>query len=271
MTDYASITEFPGTLLTPEQWQRFRHRYAFGLRESELERASTRVLEVGCGAGIGLAAWMGESAFVAGLEYERDSLTIAQAALREGTPLLCGDAQYLPLADSSFDMIASFEMIYYLSDPARFIAECRRVLSPGGKFILCWSNPDWSAFAPGRLSGHYPTITEVATWLAEAGIVDACFFGAFASDEISGRGRWVNRLRQVAVRTGIARLLGGVARPLMRAAYGELIPLPERMNPADLQGFVPEVFPLDAQEKDTTHRVIYAVARTPGAQKLNDY
>lgn len=268
MTDYASITEYPGTLLSPEQWQRFRHRYAFGLRESELMRASeraaksepVRILEVGCGTGVGLAAWLSDDSFVVGLEYIHESLPIARQNLGKGAPLLCGDAQYLPLADGSFDVVASFEVIYYLPNPALLIAESRRMLAPGGKLILCWSNPQWSAFAPGRLSGRYPTLAEVAGWLAQAGFGDARFYGAFPSDAASGRQQWTNRLRQLAVRTGMTRMLGTFTAPLMRAAYGELTPLPARLDREETHRYVPEVTPLDPDSSDSLHRVLYVVA-----------
>lgn len=262
-SDFASITETPGTLLSPEQYARVLHRYAFGLRESGLVDGGARVLEVGCGAGSGLAAWHDTGGFVTGLEYVADSLQIARANLGDRVPLLRGDAQQLPFTHHSFDAITSFEVIYYHPDSAAFLHESRRILVPGGKLILCWSNPEWEAFAPGAYSVHYPTLAEMAALLEQTGFDDARFYGAFATSQTSAKAKWVYRMRQMAVRSGVTHLLGRLAAPLMRAAYGELTPLPERLPLADVAVCEPAVAQLDPILCHTEYRVLYAVAQRP--------
>lgn len=264
MTDYASITELPRTLLTTEQWRRILHRYALGMRESGLGERPARVLEVGCGAGIGLAAWdeaaRASGGFVAGLEFVEGSLHAARANLGAALPLLCGDAQTLPFADGSFDAIAAFEVIYYLPNLLAFLRESRRVLARGGSLILCWSNPDWATFVPGLHSGHYPTLSEMSGLLAAAGFTSIACYGAFPSSAASQKQKWVNRARQFAARTGLTCILRKFAAPLMRAAYGELTPLPERLALAEIEGFEADVTELDALMRDSVHRVLYVVA-----------
>jgi len=46
-----------------------------------------------------------------------------------------GDAVRLPFADATFDVVTARHMLYHVADPARAIAEARRVLSPGGRFV----------------------------------------------------------------------------------------------------------------------------------------
>jgi SAM-dependent methyltransferase len=42
----------------------------------------------------------------------------------------------LPFAGESFDMILSYDVLEHVQDPERCLAECARVLRPGGQFVL---------------------------------------------------------------------------------------------------------------------------------------
>jgi SAM-dependent methyltransferase len=44
------------------------------------------------------------------------------------------DAQWIPLADESFDAVIANHMLYHVPDRSRALAEMRRVLRPGGRF-----------------------------------------------------------------------------------------------------------------------------------------
>jgi SAM-dependent methyltransferase len=48
-----------------------------------------------------------------------------------------GDARKLPFNDYSFGAVAALYMLYHLTDPKQAIAECQRVLRPGGMFLTC--------------------------------------------------------------------------------------------------------------------------------------
>jgi len=181
--------------------------------------------------------------------------------LGDGIPLLCGDAHFLPFTDCTFDAIASFEVIYYLPNQSIFLSECRRILTPDGKLILCWSNPDWESFAPGKHSLHYPTSTEVSALLKDVGFGKTDFYGAFSSTQASAKTKWVNRIRQVVVRSGLSVALETMATPLMRAAYGELQPLPERLKLDELDANTQGAVPLDPAVTEPSYRVLYVVAR----------
>jgi len=50
------------------------------------------------------------------------------------------DAEQLPLADHSWDVIVSFETLEHLTSPLKFLGEARRVLRPQGYFILSTPN-----------------------------------------------------------------------------------------------------------------------------------
>src|SRR5215469_8598339 len=125
--DYSTVTETWGMTASPEQvrMQNFRYR-----KSGELA-AGKRLLEVGCGAGMGLAYLSTRAARVVGGDYTMTLVKEARAHI-ERTPLLRFDAQHLPFADGSFDVVLMLEMIYYIPDLDQSLAEARRVLAPGG-------------------------------------------------------------------------------------------------------------------------------------------
>jgi len=163
--DFTPITELPGARLNQEQWYRFTHRYTFGAARA----VGRRVLEVACGAGIGLGYLGSAARQVVGMDVTASLLLRAQAHHGADTPLLGGDAQQMPFADGSFDLVLCFEAIYYLQNPASFCAESRRILAADGTLLIALSNPDWPDFVPGAMRTHYPAVPE----LAQAG---ACRF-----------------------------------------------------------------------------------------------
>lgn len=69
----------------------------------------------------------------AALEYGADG---AQVALGRGLAVLRGDATALPLADASLDLVVAFDVLEHLVDDARCVQEVRRVLRPGGRFLV---------------------------------------------------------------------------------------------------------------------------------------
>ncbi len=61
---------------------------------------------------------------------------------RSGHHFLVGDAESLPLADNSFDLIASNLTFQWCSDLPRLFAEIQRVLAPGGLLLFTTLGPD---------------------------------------------------------------------------------------------------------------------------------
>jgi SAM-dependent methyltransferase len=92
--------------------------------------AAGRVLDVGCGTGRNLPLY-DAGARVIGLEPSPD--TLAKARRRAPTArLVRGDCQALPFRDGAFDTVVSGLVFCSVPDPARGLAEVRRVLRPGG-------------------------------------------------------------------------------------------------------------------------------------------
>ena len=93
------------------------------------------ILDLGCGEGQGTQGLEELGCRVIGLDASLPSLAATVRAL-PGVPVLAADAGQLPLADASFDGILA-ECVLSLVDPlAGALAECRRVLRPGGRLAM---------------------------------------------------------------------------------------------------------------------------------------
>lgn len=107
---------------------------------SGLPVTGSRVLEVGSGRGGGARyiALYHAPASVTGLDYSPATVRLAQRLNRD-TPALTfqtGDAEQLPFADSSMDIVVNIESSHCYGNVAAFAQEVGRVLSPGGWFTF---------------------------------------------------------------------------------------------------------------------------------------
>lgn len=108
--------------------------------------AGTRLLDIGCGSGYAAMVAAQRGATVAGLDAAAGLLAIARLRVPTGD-FREGSIFVLPFADASFDVVTSFNVIWYGHDAA--VAEARRVLKPGGRFgLVCWGAPKRVGHAP---------------------------------------------------------------------------------------------------------------------------
>jgi SAM-dependent methyltransferase len=105
------------------------------------------VLEAGCGEGYGADLIAGVAASVIGLDYD-DSAVAHVRARYPRVDMRQGNLADLPLPDASVDVVVNFQVIEHLWDQGRFVAECARVLRPGGMLLM--STPNRITFSPGR-------------------------------------------------------------------------------------------------------------------------
>ncbi len=93
-----------------------------------------RVLEVGCGPGL---LWFGKAlpddARVVISDLSPGMVAEASSALPFAA--VATDAQALPFADASFDVLVANHMLYHVPDLDAALAEFSRVLRPGGRFF----------------------------------------------------------------------------------------------------------------------------------------
>ncbi len=116
------------------------------------------VLDIGCGAGVDtiIAAQMvGPSGSVRGLDLVPEMLNRARENARlaraENVEFKEGSAEELPYPDTSFDVVISNGVFNLVVDKGKALEEVRRVLKPGGRFMI----------ADQVLTGELPKATRV--------------------------------------------------------------------------------------------------------------
>jgi SAM-dependent methyltransferase len=91
-----------------------------------------RVLDLGCRSGAVTRHFV-EGNDVVGLDVDRAAL---RKAAELGIEPVVGDVEEpLPFPDASFDVVVAGELLEHLRDPAALVAEARRILRPGGRFV----------------------------------------------------------------------------------------------------------------------------------------
>lgn len=101
--------------------------------------AAARVVEIGCGPG---TLWRENRSRIP-FEWHLLLTDLSPGMIRQAAHHLAGlpnvrfavvDAQTLPFADGSLDVVIANHMLYHVPDRAQALAEFRRVLRPGGRF-----------------------------------------------------------------------------------------------------------------------------------------
>ena len=104
-----------------------------------------RVLEVACGRGGFVRELARAGAHITGCDFSMSALAVGQAKISrlDGSvqaAFIQGDAESLPFASDSFDMVVSCETIEHVPDVRSAIREMWRVARPGAKLFLTTPN-----------------------------------------------------------------------------------------------------------------------------------
>ncbi|HUJ93097.1 MAG TPA: class I SAM-dependent methyltransferase [Gaiellaceae bacterium] len=108
-------------------------------REALLARASGRVLEIGAGTGRNLGYYGDGVESLVLTEPGEPMVRRLERRLEEhprAVELVRAPAEQLPFADGEFDVAVSTLVLCGVDDPARSLAEVRRVLKPGGTLLF---------------------------------------------------------------------------------------------------------------------------------------
>jgi SAM-dependent methyltransferase len=109
--------------------------------------ARLRLLDVGCSRGHFLEAARALGFAAEGVEPAAGVAAEARAA---GLEVHTGRLEEQRFPDGRFDAVTLFEVIEHLPEPRPLLAECRRILRPGGILLLSTGNAaSWTARAMG--------------------------------------------------------------------------------------------------------------------------
>jgi trans-aconitate methyltransferase len=110
----------------------FVHGLAGGVLEWLAAQPTERILDLGCGDGQLTARLLATGADVVGVDA---SAPMVATARNRGITADQANAECLPYADASFDAVFSNAALHWVQDQDAMMAEVRRVLKSGGRFV----------------------------------------------------------------------------------------------------------------------------------------
>jgi arsenite methyltransferase len=163
-----------------------------------------RILDVGCGPGFysrELLDQVGPEGSVTGIDQSPQMLAVARRR-SEGFGNISfeeGEATALPVESDSFDRALSVQVLEYVADVPRALAEMHRALRPGGRVVIWdvdWATLSWHSEDPSRMDrvleawddhlAHASLPRTLAPSLRAAGFDDVRMDAhAFATTELS--------------------------------------------------------------------------------------
>lgn len=135
------------------EWEYLRSAKVLEALERAGARPRGRVLDAGCGGG-GTALSLAEEAELAvGLDLEArfagSGTRLAAERDVANVGFVQGDAVSMPFAEGCFDLVFSHSVIEHVASAEAYLAECQRVLRPGG--VLYLSTAPYLSFAGAHL------------------------------------------------------------------------------------------------------------------------
>jgi ubiquinone/menaquinone biosynthesis C-methylase UbiE len=117
------------------------------------QHTGKKMLEVGVGIGVDALEWSRAGNHVFGVDYNLPSVQITKARFEDAGAqgrFLNSDAENLPFASDSFDLIYSFGVLHHTPGTEKAIREVYRCLKPGGEAIIMLYYK-WSAMTLGTI------------------------------------------------------------------------------------------------------------------------
>lgn len=165
-----------------DDWDRLRAMQfpEAGLEQAVLDAAGPGpfdlAVDFGTGTGRMLSLLASRAKRVEGIDLNHHMLTVARANLSKAgvanAAVRHGDATAAPYGDGVADLVVIHQVLHYLDDPGRALAEAGRVLKPGGRLVVV----DFAPHAIERLRSDFShrrlgvSDADFRTWAARAGL-----------------------------------------------------------------------------------------------------
>jgi 2-polyprenyl-3-methyl-5-hydroxy-6-metoxy-1,4-benzoquinol methylase len=153
------------------------------------------ILDLGCGAGYGLDFLSRRSASAVGVDISSSALIFAKRSYKGNFEISLQDASSLGFRDDTFDIVVSFEVIEHLRRVQSYLSDVRRVLKPGGLFIV--STPNKTLMSPGRKSPIRKWHKREFYYHEFEALLKHYFVGVYVLGERVSDPFWQNRLRRI--------------------------------------------------------------------------
>ena len=112
--------------------------------------AGRRVLDLATGPGVAAAAAHARGAAATGVDVSPGMIELARTA-HPGVAFEVAEATALPFPDGAFDAVVCNFALGHFPEPEAALAECARVLAPGGALAFSW----WDQPARQRVQGLF--------------------------------------------------------------------------------------------------------------------
>jgi SAM-dependent methyltransferase len=254
--DFESVTELAGEEVSREQVDRVCNRYYWAGQFCQ----GKDVLEVACGTGPGLGYLGTLARSVKASDLTPSIVARAKAHYGDRFDISVGDATATGLPDQSVDVVLIFEALYYIPDPEKFAAECRRILRPGGMVLVSNANKDLFDFNPSPHSFTYHGVAELGDLFARQGF-SSQFWGSTPLGSVSLPQRILRPIKAIVVKLNLMPKTMGGKRLLKRLVFGAPVAMPAEITADMAPVEVPTVLP--AGKPDASHKVIYCKATLP--------
>jgi ubiquinone/menaquinone biosynthesis C-methylase UbiE len=249
---YAAVTELPGNKITSEQLARLYQRYRFAQQFCK----EKEVMEVACGAGMGLGYLAKVAKKVIGGDIDKEILKYALKHYegRDKIGIREFDAQNLPFEDKSFDAVILYEAIYYLPEPEKFVSEAHRVLRDDGVLLICTANKDWADFNPSPYSTKYFSAQELYSLLKRK-FTKVKVLGAFPVSEGGIKNKIVSLIKRTAVTLHLIPKTMKGKEIFKRLFFGKLLTLPPEIEDGQVE-YSPPVA-ISSDQPNYQHKVLF--------------
>lgn len=250
--DFSLVSETPGLGVTKENASMLMTRYAFARKYCE----GKDVLEISCGAGMGLGYLAARAKSLIGADYDPEFVRKANRHYGGRVVVHEADAQAMPFTDNSFDTVVMMEAIYFLPDALSFIKEAKRVLRPGGNIVLVSANCEYKTFNPCDRATKYFSAAELAKILVAQDFLVHTWKG-FKDTPRSWKSKVLGAARKVVVSLRLIPNTMKGKELMKRLAYGKLVVLPDEISDGFAQ--VEEVQSVASGESIADCKVFYLV------------